>query len=591
MKNKFRLFSLLLSILLSFNLICCDSKNDKDENNKKVTITENVEELFEEFLKEEFTEAVTSDTISLHYTLKNPADYGIDDFEPTLGKSIIDSIESNENEIEDTLNKLHSFDYNQLNEDQKLTYDIYEYYLECENKSKGLEYYTTILSPTIGFQSNIPINFAEYKLYNEDDVTDYLSLLDQLDEYFDGVIEFEQKKSEKGLFMADFAVDDIIEQCNEFILNPENNYLISTFNTRIDSLTDISEEDKVNYKNENKKIILESIIPCYSKLIEELTKLKGTGTNEGGLCNFPLGKEYYEYLVSSNTGSSKNIDEIKKTLEDRLSDLYSQLNQIIMKSPDIIDAFSEQASELTDPTEILNTLQERIKDYYPEGPNTNFEIKYVDPSLEENLSPAFFMIPALDDYENNVIYINNTKLSNVSLFSVLAHEGYPGHLYQFTYFSSKNPNPLRRMLKFGGYDEGWATYVENHSYELANYNNDSLVRFSQIYNEICLAIPSIVDIGINYDGWNLEKTKVFLAMYGYDSTIAENLHKSLIEEPANYLQYYVGYLEFVELRDFAKKELKDNFILKDFNKVLLDVGPAPFSILKEKVTEYIKANN
>ena len=589
MIKKSKLLYILLSFILTFNLICCNSNNEVKDN-KNITITKNVEEKFNEFLDEEFKDIVTSDTLTLHYKIRNPKDYGIKDFEPTLGKSIIESIDDSEDEISDTLKKLHSFDYDQLTDDQKLTYDIYEYYLKCESKSDGLEYYYNLLSPTIGFQANIPINFAEYKFYNETDVTDYLSLLDQLDEYFDSVIEYEQKKSEKGLFMADFAVDDIVNQCTEFISNPESNCLISTFDNRINSLPDISEENKNKYKTENKKIVLESIIPCYKELIDELNKLKGTGTNEGGICNFPSGKKYYEYLVSSETGSNKDIDEIKDLLEDRLAKLYSDLNKLIIESPDVIDTFTSQTSELTDPNTILNTLMDKIAADYPEGPPTNFNIKYVDPSLEENLSPAFYMIPAIDSYKDNVIYINNNKVKDVSLFSVLAHEGYPGHLYQYTYFCSKNPTPLRQLLDFGGYSEGWATYVENHSYELADYNNDSLVRFSQIYNEICLAIPSIADIGINYDGWSLEKTTKFLNTYGYDSSIAEDLYKSLIEEPANYLQYYVGYLEFVELRDYAKEELKDKFILKDFNEVLLNVGPAPFSIIKEHVDKYIENN-
>lgn len=267
------------------------------------------------------------------------------------------------------------------------------------------------------------------------------------------------------------------------------------------------------------------------------------------------------------------------------------MNKIINNSPEVLQVFGSETYESNNPNEILEILQERIKDYYPDAPKTEYSVRHVDKSLEENLSPAFYMIPPIDDYTSNTIYINDKQVNNINLFPTLAHEGYPGHLYQVTYFNSTNPNPLRNVLNFGGYTEGWATYVEIQSYELANFNNEPLVELSQVYSEITLAIPTIIDIGVNYDGWNLDDTKKYITSLGYDESIAEPIYKSVIEEPANYLQYYIGYLEFDNLKDYASNKLKDNFNLKEFNKTLLDVGPAPFTIVKDKVDEYIKNAN
>ena len=69
--------------------------------------------------------------------------------------------------------------------------------------------------------------------------------------------------------------------------------------------------------------------------------------------------------------------------------------------------------------------------------------------MEAHLSPAFYMIPALDDTEENVIYVNQAQMGNkLTLYTTLAHEGYPGHLYQTVYYASTKPDPLRSIFNF-----------------------------------------------------------------------------------------------------------------------------------------------
>jgi uncharacterized protein (DUF885 family) len=560
-----------------FPLVSCE-----DVNNASEQIS------FNDYLSTEFKDFVTSDSITLHYMLKNPSNYGIEDFKPTLGDIDLATLEQDEESISDELDGLKQFDYNSLTEDQKLTYDVIKGYLETEEKAKGFTYYQSVLSPTIGLQAQLPVTLAEYKFYTKKDVDDYIEILNLLKAYFEGIIGFEQAKSAKGLFMSDSAVDAIVSQCNDFIANPENNFLIKTFDSRLDGLSDLTEVEKNTYKNNNKKAVLEEVIPTYQNLVTELQKLKGSGENTGGLCNFERGKEYYEYLVASNTGSSQSPDELKDILDERIDSLFSEMHSLLTKSPDLLTTFGQEDYGLTEPSDILVALKERITSYYPEAPNATYNIKYVDPSLEKNLSPAFFMIPPIDDFENNTVYINKSQIDGLTLFPTLAHEGYPGHLYQTTYFNSTNPSPIRTVLNFGGYSEGWATYVELQSYELANFDNPDLVKLLQTYSEITLALPTRIDIGVNYEGWDIEDTKKYITDLGFDTTYADAIFTSVTQEPANYLKYYVGYLEFNATKGYAEKKLGDKFVLKDFNKILLDVGPAPFPVIRKQVDKYIK---
>lgn len=580
-----RVLAILLSIVILISFTGCLNKNTPDP--KAVA-------QFDELLKEEFMDAVTQDSVTLHYTLKDPSAYGIDEFVPTLGDLDLNKIQEDEKQNAQLLKTLSGIKYSKLNKDQQLTYDILKYSLELSKRGKGLTLYQSILSPTIGLQAQLPILLAEYSFNKEKDITDYIALLNLIDDYFKQVITFEQAKSKEGLFMADFAVDDIINQCNEFTKSPQNNFLLNTFNDKIDEFPDISDNQKEKYKEFNKKAVLDVVIPSYDYLCTELAKLKGTGTNQGGLCNFKNGKKYYEYLVQSTTGSTIPVKDMVDLIDTRLANKQKALQRIYLEDTASFDEFGKENFGTTVPMEILNNLKKQTKTEYPAPPDVNYKIKYVHKSLEDHLSPAFFMVPPVDDSSNNVIYINQNK-NNISnpLYPTLAHEGYPGHLYQTTYFAATNPDPIRSVLNFGGYDEGWATYVELQSYNMVDLgpHSASLRELNQINTELSLAMSSRIDIGVNYEGWDKADTSDYLEQLGItDNDTITTIYHSVVEEPANYLKYYIGFLEFDRLRSKAQSKLDSSFSPKEFHETILNVGPAPFSIVEEAVDSYIRSN-
>ena len=204
--------------------------------------------------------------------------------------------------------------------------------------------------------------------------------------------------------------------------------------------------------------------------------------------------------------------------------------------------------------------------------------------MEDYVSPAFYMIPAIDNTKNNIIYINSGQMpDDLTLFTTLAHEGYPGHLYQNVYYMSQNPNPIRCLLDFGGYTEGWATYSEMLSYYYAPISKEEAC-IMQKNTSLLLGLYALTDMGIHYDGWTLSDTVKFFREYGIaDADSVKSIYELIVQDPANYLKYYIGYLEFLELKKEAIKMWGDEFTQKRFHKVILDTGPAPFLILQEQL--------
>lgn len=536
---------------------------------------------FRTFTRSLFQTEVSANTISLHYTLRSPSDYGIADIPATYGSLSSDPVAAKAS-VRNVLSSLQEFDPDTLSSENALTFKILDTYLK--NASTGTDYllYQEPLGPVSGIHTQLPVLLSEYSFYDTQDVETYLALLKETPSYFDSVIRFEQKKAASGLFMPDYQADSVLDTCQSFIDMGKENYLVSTFNERIASLDLLPENKKDSFQKENMKLVTEEIYPAYQNLITAIKSLKGKGMNEQGLSHFPYGKKYYEYLVRQTTGCNESISRLRLMTRAQILEDLSAMQKILFPA----DAALTQASvlEQTSPDSMLDDLRSKITDTFPEIPDVDFQVKYVPESMQDYLSPAFYMIPAIDNLTENVIYINNGQTaSGLNLYTTLAHEGYPGHLYQTVYFSASEPDPIRSILDFGGYVEGWATYAEMMSYYLAPLPKTE-ASLLQKNNSVILGLYALADMGIHYDGWSVTDTVRFFSDYGInDPNAVQSVYKLIIGSPANYLKYYIGYLKFYELKKEMADAMGNQFSQKEFHRAVLDVGPAPFEIVYDEV--------
>lgn len=549
---------------------------------------------FHEWLWDSFVESVTCDTVTLHYTLAHPENYDIEAPEVTYGEVDFseEGLAEDKADSEATLAEMEAFDYDLLTGDQRLSYDVIYDYIETDLAFYDNIYLYEPFAYTSGLQTNLPITMAEYTFYDKQDVDDYIALLNQTLDYYNAYLDFEREKSANGFFMNDACADEVIRQCEEYIATPEENLLIVTFNDRISEVPDITEEEIETYKQANYDAVMNSVIPAYESIISTFNELKGTGTNDLGLVYLEGGEEYYEYLLASNVGTDKTPDEIIEILDTRINDVLLEFSTVAFSNYEAYESYYEEYEDFytdIDAKESIEFFQEAFADVFPEIPPIEFTVTPVHESLENIVSPAFYMTPPMDDYLNNSIYINEGSETGAT-WNTYAHEGIPGHMYQFVYFLSNDPEPIRTLLNFSGYQEGWATYVEMMSFEYFDgYSNEVYADFERINNELNLLVSARIEIGVNYEGWTLEETEDYLAENGFNSEAAQDIMDYVIAEPANYQMYVTGWLEFEELRETAIDELGDDFVESDFHKVLLDAGPCQFYLLENLVIDYINS--
>ena len=565
--QKIRAFSVIAGTIGILLLSGCQSETSAGQNRQ-----------FRQFTKQLFCQELSSNTISLHYTLKNPKEYDIRENEVTFGtfptdnKNLLAAVEN----LEEVLK---TFDYNKLSVENSLTYDVLKCYLNMTERDAEYILYDEPMGLVSGVQTQLPVILSEYPFYEQSDVDTYLQLMKTTPEYFASLLKFEQKKSKAGLFMSDKMAEQVIEQCKAFRDMGENNYLYSTFAERVWTVTSLSDKQKSDYIQKNARMMKAYVLPAYDNLICTIEKLKGSGKNEQGLCYLPKGKDYYEQVVEASTGSTRSVEEIRDMTRRQMTEDLEAMERVMKISEKEVNASIPQ-----NPTSILQDLQTKITTSFPELPDTTYEVKYVPKAMQEHLSPAFYMIPAIDAYNENVIYVNEAQIGNtMTLFTTLAHEGYPGHLYQTVYFANTNPDPIRTILNFGGYVEGWATYAEMCSYYLAPLTKDQATLL-QKNSSIVLGLYTLADIGIHYDGWSREDAIAFYKKYGIgDEDNINRIYDLILGSPGNYLKYYVGYVEFLELKKDWVKEYGSQASQKEFHKAVLDVGPAPFKVVEKYI--------
>lgn len=555
------------------------------------------QERFHTYLMDNFKESVTSDTVTLHYTVANPADYDLEVPTATFGDAEIseEAIADDKKETEDELAELQEFDYDLLTGSQKYTYDVLKDYLDTNLESYDYTYLYEPFAYTSGLQTNMPINMSEYKFYNDSDVQDYLALLEQLPDYYNKYLDFEQIKVDKGLFMNEHSASEVIRQCQEFIAKPEQNLLIATFEDKVRGVEGLSEDQIQNYITKNHDIVMNSVIPCYDNVIKFFTANKDAGTNDLGLAGYENGKEYYAYLLKDKVGTDKTPEEVITCLDNALDDVLSEYQTVALSNYSAYEQyFNDAGSSLyddKDPLETINYFKDCFADRFPAMPDVNYKVENVHESLEDIVSPAFYVTTPIDAYNDNSIYLNMGSDGAGDLWSTLAHEGIPGHMYQFTYYLNTNPEPLRALLNFNGYTEGWATYVEMMSYEMyKDYPDACYADFERINSELNLLVSARIEIGVNYEGWDLEATQTYLSNNGFNSEGAQDVMDYVIAEPVNYQMYVMGWQSFQELRDYAESALGDKFDEQAFHKVVLDAGPSQFFLIEKLVQQYVKDN-
>ena len=582
-----------LTLSASFLLFGCTRNTPPPETETERIPTADfaAEEQFQEMIHNLFYDTVTSSGLTMHSMLTDPEAYGITEYPETLGDYSIQALQDNYAELRDDYEKLLSIDRSALSPELQTDYDILLEYMETEQEGEKFLLYDHPFSAISGVQVELPIVLAEYSFRTPEDAEHYLALLSSIDEYYDQLLKYVQAQKEAGIFLSDQTISDVLDSCQSYLDAPETGMMAETFLSRLDSLTELSQEDREALISRNEEILKNDFTAAYVTLTEGLEDMKGHAESPSGASSLPNGTEYYEYLLKSSTYTSyRNPKALKDAIAGRMLDELDHAQELMSQDPELIHDLYQFDFSIQDPEDALTDLQTKLLTDFPEVPAYAYEVRTLPEALEPYTSPAFYLSPPIDTQNENFIYINQSSVAaRNDIYKVMAHEGYPGHLYQCNYFNTVNHSLLRSLMSFSCYVEGWATYVQYLAYQWDDQIRPELAELLAINESAYLALYALVDYQVNYEGMTVEELGEFLNELFRISNpeAADSLYQIVCEDPANYMKYYVGYLEISEMREKAEEVLGNDFDAKAFHTFLLDFGPAPFSLIWEHFDEWL----
>ncbi len=610
MKSTIKLISFALSLLLALSLFGCSAAPKDTEAPIAPAATfaptpepeptedaarAEAEAALKELDERMFAESVVSDALSFHLTVAHPENFPlITDYPTGWGEFTYAEQEASNAENEAWLEELYAIDRNALSDDSKITYDTLVQFLEQSIEGNRYYYYNEVLDTLVGLHSNLPLNLVFYDMHTKADVENYLTLLADTPRYVGQVLAFEQEKSADGKFMRDNALDQVLEQIKAFMDARETCFLFATFDEFIADIDELSDEERAAYSARNAELV-NALIDSYQVLYDGLETLRGTATTDGALYTYgEEGKAFFAEELKYNACADITPEEALDILYTELDAQVNKLYNAAKKDDTVFDRYDTVELSVGTTEENIEYLKKLMADYYPELPEHTLTFMDCPSELEDQFSPAAYLIPPVDDASENLIILNAKTLEDDNRYlDTLAHEGYPGHLYQYQYLRTliDKTGYTRQALSMGGYYESWSqsgeVFFDNYNTRFGAPYCNFMSANSMIGN---LILPAIVSIEVNYFGKSADDMFDLISAYFGDEAATELkdiYYDYAVENPFYFLEYAMGYSIYQQKLREAKQICDVNFDLRSFHETYLNIGPTYFNISMPIMDEWI----
>lgn len=397
----------------------------------------------------------------------------------------------------------------------------------------------------------------------------------------DQCLENTKKQAAEGYFLTDAMLKETEDAIAKFVDKKDDNELIKIFDENIDAFDGLSAEEKEAYKKKNQEIVLSAYIPSYEKVAEELQKLKGARKADYNVSSLDGGSEYYAALAKYKTSIDADVETILDICTQYIEKSVDELYDIMQNHSEV----TEETLDFDSAEDVLSYLEGHL-DAFPALDKVYYNVQYLDPSVANDSIVAYYLSPPVDGMRDNVIKINGDNVSDViDLYTTLAHEGFPGHLYQTNYYIQQQPSLLRTQLTMMGYQEGWGMFAEGQALHVSGLS-EYASEYQKINIELNYVLSAAVDLGVNGLGWSTKDVSKYLDNLDLNSSIAKDLYDFATLQPGTILPYGVGVAMFELLENKAKNALGNDFDQKAFNEVLLNDGNRPFEVVEDDVNVY-----
>ena len=445
---------------------------------------------------------------------------------------------------------------------------------------------------------------SQHKIETPADAEAYLDRMRELAQGLDSETQRIRRDMGLGVIAPDFILDTTLGQMTGVRSKPLAEWGLVT------SLVRRAEAAKLagDWEGRARKIAESEVGPALDRQIAILKSQRAKATHDAGVWKLPHGEAYYAWFLKVGTTTPLGADEVHRMGLDQAKQLSAEMDALLRTQgmtggtvAERINALNKDPRFLYPNTDegrvqliaylngVVAAVRPRLSQAFATLPKADLVIKRVPPEIEAGASNGYEQDGPIDGSRPAAYYINLKDTSvwpRFTLPSLTFHEGVPGHVWQGV-FAHRLP-PIRSMLAFNAYIEGWALYAEQLGDELGMYADDPFGRLGYLQSIQFRACRLVVDTGLHAKRWNREQA---VQWFIDNNGIPEGRARSEVDRycawPGQACGYKIGHSWINRLRDKARAALGPRFDLKTFDDALVDSGAVPLTVLDGVVDRYI----
>lgn len=599
-----RFLSRVLIVGVAFALAACGEPETASEDGTET-------ERFNTFLDERFDLWVSrSPTWQSYLGIKD--DY--DKWDDRSPEHIAEGLEL----ARKTISDIEAFDYDALDPQAQLSYQLYKEEMEKTLKSDQFRHHNYFVNQMFGEQSETPAFLIN--IHRVEDVSDaeaYIARLNGIPAYFDGVMAQMREAQGKGILPPKFVFGHVLRDIDNVLSgrpyddSDSDTALLEDFRKKVEAL-EIGADQKTALITQAEQALLKAVAPAYADLRTLVLEQQALATTDDGAWKHPDGKAYYTYLLKQMTTTDLTASEIHDLGLSEVARIHDEMRGIMAQvefEGTLQDFFAfmrddpqfyypntdegrDQYLQKTD--RLISEMGERLDDAFATLPQAPLSVKRVEAFRERSAGKAFYQSPSPDGTRPGTYYVNLYDMADMASYELDAlafHEAIPGHHMQIAIAQELEGIPkFRRYGGYTAYIEGWGLYSEFLPKEMGFYE-DPYADFGRLSMELWRACRLVVDTGLHDKRWTREQAIQYLQ----DNTPAPEAEtvKSIeryIVMPGQATAYKIGMLKILELRREAEQALGEAFDIRAYHDVVLASGALPLDVLESQVRAWISEN-
>ncbi|HEX6251203.1 MAG TPA: DUF885 domain-containing protein [Gemmatimonadaceae bacterium] len=513
--------------------------------------------------------------------------------------------------VQRELGILRSFDRGAISD--TISYDVMEWFMEDLVEGQRFRFHGFPLNQFSGAQSELPSFMLNvHQIRRKKDARNYLARLEAFERYFDQVIAGSRLRAARGITPPRFVLERVLTEMRGFISPPpEEHVLYTNLRSALDTLRDISAEERRVLLLRGGAAIRGRVYPAYRKLISHAEELERNASEDDGAWRLPDGDAYYAHMLRSSTTTDLSAEQIHQLGLREVERIEAELRPLLARqgyqADDLGDALMRlreeprfqwpdtdegRAAILEEYRRIIVEASSRLAPLFGMQPAAPVVVERVPQFREATSAVASYQQPTLDGARPGKFFVNLRDVADHARFrmrTVAYHEAIPGHHFQLATQQQLKGGPFfRRVIPFTAYTEGWGLYAEQLAAE-SGLQDDPLDRIGYLVDELWRAVRLVVDTGIHSKRWSRSDAIAYMRRTGKPEKDIVAEAERYVVLPGQATSYKVGQLKILELRERARAHLGDRFDIRGFHDVVLGQGAVPLAILERAVDAWIQS--